>query len=164
MPGLPHWILPQAELRRRICKLLDERDTNGWTPTLLGEAMELSDPSADVCGKAQRGKWIGPNEQLRMCRVVHLIETGRLTTTEVLANRGHWITARKVAIRVEPEAPARPTTAFRASVGRRGVRLQMSRTRQASHSELYLEDAHEAVRSEQQPHPNDRLQRGRTRS
>lgn len=149
------WILPQAELRRRICKILDARETNGWTPTTLGEAMELFDPAADVCGKAQRGKWIGPNEQVRMSRVVHLIETGRLTTTQVLANRGIWVTTRKVPIRCEPDAPPEPMTQIRASVGRRGVRLQITKRRPATEAELYLE-RHERP-DQQQPHRSGRV-------
>ena len=133
-----NFVLPQAELRRRISKLLDERESNGWTPTALSEAMELNS-STDLHAKFQRGKWMSRNEQIRASRILHLIETGRLKPVTTLINRGWRVGTTTRAMRCEPEAPPPPKTLFRVQVSpRRGLSLKIEKERIYSDADLYL--------------------------
>lgn len=136
---IPRWVLPQAELRRRIAAILAARKTNGWTPTALGVAMGLFDPASDVMGKCTRGKWIGTGEQVRMSRVLHLIETERMKPQQVLCNIGRGVGLTTVAMRVQAPPMEKPKAVFSANVGRRGIKLSIERNRPYTEAELFLE-------------------------
>jgi hypothetical protein len=133
----PEWVYTQDDLRQRLKALLDNRKTNGWTPTALAEAMGME--CTNVIGKA-KGGWIGTGEQKRMSRVLREIEAGRLIPAKALFNFGFYgfgVGTKTVAQRVKPPEPPKPEMKLSAKIGKRGLVLQMDKPRLYSHAELY---------------------------
>lgn len=123
------WILSRDEIRRRVAKILAENPA--WTYRALADAASVNHKKLGHMVLDQ--EYIGPNQQVRLSRMIHLVETGRLVPVKIRQPTG----GRPIVAAEVREVPLQVKTQMAVGVGRFGPKLRMSQVRDYSWQELH---------------------------
>lgn len=132
---LPDWVLPQQEIRQRLAVLLKNWKVNGWSAVAIAEAADMGEYGSNFCQSlAYYGNFMGIGPQIRLSRVLRLIDSGLLAPRKVFTGK---VGRPKIeAHLLANPPPPKIRTQVTVGISRTGPKLRVRRSRDYSFDEL----------------------------